>query len=150
MMSRARHVLVAICVILLLAAGIVYEAISTRPVRQAIRIYTELISVGNRLDLSDSQRLGEARTLCSARYLAAGTLALGPEGGIAGLPRTVNKNFQAWRHGADVWICPTNRVGPVYQFIRENGDWRFDGLVALLRPRGEIVPTSELPVLDIP
>ena len=150
MMTRARHVLVATLVLFLLVAAISYEAISTRPVRQAIRVYTDLITVGNRPGLSDTQRLGEARMLCSARYLAAGTLAVGPEGGIAGLPRTVNKNFQAWRHGADVWICPTNRIGPVYQFVRENGDWRFDGLVALLRPRGEIVPASELPAIEAP
>ncbi len=150
MTTPARHVLVASLVLFLLVAGIGYEAISTRPVRQAIRVYTELINVGNRPDFSESQRLDEARRLCSARFLAAGRLAMGPEGGIAGLPRTINKNFQAWRHGNDVWICPTNRVGPVYQFVRENGDWRFDGLVAILRPRGEIVPASELPELETP
>jgi hypothetical protein len=150
MMTRVHHVLGATLVLLLLIAAIGYEAISTRPVRQAIRVYTELITVGNRPDLSDTQRLGEARTLCSARYLAAGTLALGPEGGIAGLPRTINKNFQAWRHGDAVWICPTNRVGPVYQFVCEDGSWRFDGLVAILRPRGQIVPASELPELETP
>jgi hypothetical protein len=150
MMTRARKLLVATLVLLVLAAGIGYEAISTRPVRQAIRVYTELITVGNRADLSDTQRLDEARRLCSARFLATGTLAMGPEGGIAGLPRTINKNFQAWRHGNDVWICPTNRVGPVYQFVRENGDWRYDGLVAILRPRGEIVRANELPELTTP
>ena len=150
MMTRARHVLIGTLVLVLLVAAISYEAISTRPVRQAIRVYTELITLGNRPDLSDSQRLGEARALCSARYLVSGALALGPEGGIAGLPRTINKNFQAWRHSKNVWICPTNRIGPVYQFIRENGDWRFDGLVGLLRPRGEIVPATELPETQAP
>jgi hypothetical protein len=150
MTTRGRQVLVALLVLFLLAAGIGYEAISTRPARQAIRVYTELITVGNRPDFSDTQRLGEARRLCSARFLATGRLATGPEGGIAGLPRTINKNFQAWRHGDDVWICPTNRVGPVYQFVRENGDGRYDGLVAILRPRGEIVRASELPELTTP
>ena len=62
-----------------------------------------------------------------------------------GIPRNINKNFQAWREGSNVWICPTNRIGPVYQFVFETGRWRFDGPVAILRARGEIVRTTELP-----
>ena len=61
------------------------------------------------------------------------------EGGIVGLPRNIHKNFQAWRQGPNVWLCPTNRVGPVYQFVRESGSWRFDGPVGILRGRGEFV-----------
>jgi hypothetical protein len=61
------------------------------------------------------------------------------------MPRNINKNFKAWREGPHVWICPTNRVGPVYQFVFENGGWRFDGPIAILRPWGEIVRTSDLP-----
>jgi hypothetical protein len=66
------------------------------------------------------------------------------EGGIVGLPRSINKNFQAWRQGPNVWICPTNRVGPVYQFVLEGDDWRFDGPVGVLRPHGEFLPAGEL------
>ena len=77
-------------------------------------------------------------------------LSLGPEGGIGGLPRTINKNFQAWLEGPNVWLCPTNRIGPVYQFVNEDGQWRFDGLVAILRPRGQIIRTTEMPDPDTP
>ncbi|MFO0891076.1 MAG: hypothetical protein U0790_18265 [Isosphaeraceae bacterium] len=124
-----------------------FEIVSTRPVRQAVRAYSELITVGNRPDFSDRERLDAASRLCSARFLAAKKLALGPEGGIAGLPRTVNKNFQAWREGENVWICPTNRIGPVYQFVPEAGEWKYDGLVAILRDKGQIIPAREM--LDV-
>ena len=43
-----------------------------------------------------------------------------------------------------------NRIGPVYQFIKENGHWRFDGLVAFLRARGEIIRTTEMPDPEAP
>ena len=39
---------------------------------------------------------------------------------------------------------PTNRVGPLYQFVFEAGAWRFDGPVGLLRGRGEVVPLADL------
>ena len=68
-------------------------------------------------------------SLCTARYLQAHPLAVAAEGGIIGVPRNINKNFKAWREGPNVWICPTNRIGPVYQFVFENGAWRFDGPV---------------------
>jgi hypothetical protein len=143
--SRTRRMALVIGTLVILAGMVLaYEVVATAPVRQAVRAYSELISVGNRPDLSDAQRLASAGQLCSARFLAEHKLALGPEGGIAGLPRTMNKNFQAWRQGENVWLCPTNRIGPVYQFVRENGQWRFDGLVALLRPRGELIPAKDL------
>jgi hypothetical protein len=71
-------------------------------------------------------------------------LILAAEGGISGIPRNLNKNFQAWRNGPNVWICVTNRVGPVYQFVEENGEWRFDGPIAILRPHGELIPIADL------
>jgi hypothetical protein len=144
MTTRTRPVLIIVAIVPLAGAALAYEIISTRPVREAVRVYTELVTTGNRADLADEQRLIGARRLCSARYLATGSLSLGPEGGIGGLPRTINKNFQAWREGQNVWICPTNRIGPVYQFVSENGQWRFDGLIAILRARGEIIRTTEM------
>ena len=42
-------------------------------------------------------------------------------------------------------ICTSNRVGPIYQFVYEDGRWRFDGLVGILRSWGEIVRASDLP-----
>jgi hypothetical protein len=118
-----------------------------------VRVYSELVAIGNRPVVTEAQRgesLDAARRLCTTRYLATRPLSLGPEGGIAGLPRTVHPRFQAWREGPNVWICPTNRLGPVYQFVNEDGQWRFDGLIAVfMPPRGELVRASDLPELDL-
>ena len=50
------------------------------------------------------------------------------------IPRNLNKNFKAWREGPNVLICTSNRIGPVYQFVYEDGRWHFDGLVGILNP----------------
>jgi len=144
-MTRTRILVITAAITLLLAAGVAFEVIATQPVRGAMRTCSALFTIANRPDLTDTARLEAARSFCSSRYLQAHPLALAAEGGIRGFPRNINKNFKAWREGANVWICPTNRIGPVYQFVLENGDWRFDGPVAILRPWGEIVRTSELP-----
>jgi hypothetical protein len=148
MRARNRYLLLSLLCVLMVSVTLAYEVVSTRPVRQAVRAYTELMALGNRDDLPESERLAAARVLCSQRFRTSGRLRLGPEGGIAGLPRTINKNFQAWREGPNVWICPTNRVGPVYQFVFEDGRWRFDGLVGILRRGGEIVKASEVPDVE--
>jgi hypothetical protein len=145
MRPRTRYILIAAIILVLIGSGLAYEIVSTRPVREAVRTYSELVSLGNRPDLAETQRLEAARRLCSSHYLSTRGLSLGPEGGIVGLPRTINKNFQGWREGPNVWICPTNRIGPVYQFVQEDGAWRFDGLVAILRGQGEIVRAADLP-----
>jgi hypothetical protein len=143
-----RAVLIGVAVVIALGAGLAATAIWTRPVRRAVATYTELISIANRPDLDAADRLDRARQLCSARYLRTHRLALAEEGGIVGLPRNIHKNFQAWRQGPNVWICPTNRIGPVYQFVPERKNWRFDGPVGVLRPRGEFVRFDDLPELD--
>jgi hypothetical protein len=130
--------LIGVAVVLLLLVGLVVEVITTRPVRQAMRNYTALIAAANRQDLEAIQRL------CSARYLSTDAPRAAAEGGVVGLPRNIHKNFQAWRHEANVWICPTNRVGPIYQFVFEQGDWRFDGPIGFLYPRGQVVPLGDL------
>jgi hypothetical protein len=144
-MTRTRMWIIAGAISLLFAAGLAFEVATTRPVRGAMRTCSAIFTIANRPDLTDTERLEAARSLCSTRYLQTHPLALAAEGGLSGFPRNINKNFKAWREGPNVWICPTNRVGPVYQFVFENGDWRFDGPVAILRPWGEIVRTSELP-----
>jgi hypothetical protein len=126
-------------IVVALGLALVAEALSTRPVRQAVAAYTALIGAANRQDLD------AVRGLCSARYLETHTPGEAREGGVVGLPRSIHKNFQAWRHGPEIWICPTNRVGPLYQFVYEAGAWRFDGPVGILRGRGEIIPLSDLP-----
>jgi hypothetical protein len=143
---KQSHVyLIAGMVATLLIGAVAFEVVTTRPVRGAMQTLSELFTIANRPDLTDDQRLTQARSLCTARYLQAHPLAVAAEGGLIGLPRNINKNFKAWRDGPDVWICPTNRIGPVYRFVFENSGWRFDGPVAILRPWGEIVRTSDLP-----
>ena len=121
------------------AAVVLVAAVAawTAPVRNSIRVYTDLIVAANRQDVEAAGRL------CTARYLAAHPLRPAPEGGLVGLPRNLHQNFQAWRRGPRVWLCPTNRVGPVYQFVREPAGWRFDGPVGILRGRGEFFPLPE-------
>ncbi len=144
-MTRPRIILLSAVIVLALLGGLAYEIISTQPVRGALRTCSELFTIANRTDLPDSERLTAARLLCSSRYLEKHPLALAAEGGIVGIPRNLNKNFKAWRTNAHIWICTSNRVGPVYQFVLQDGVWRFDGLVAILRPYGEIVRASEFP-----
>ncbi len=153
MTTRTRKILLTAAVLILLAAGLAYEILATRPVRGALRAFSDLVAIGNRLDLPEARRLALVRALCSSGYLSRRPLSLGPEGGIVGLPRAIDKNFEAWREGPNVWICPTKRTNtlrPVYQFIREDGAWRFDGPVAILRPWGEVVRTTEMPELEAP
>ena len=153
MNTRARNIWLAAAAGSLLVAGLGYEILTTQPVRGALRAFSDLVAIGNRLDLPESSRLELARALCSSGYLARRPLSLGPEGGIVGLPRAIDKNFEAWRQGPNVWICPTKRTNtlrPVYQFINENSSWRFDGAVAILRPWGEVIRTTEMPGLEAP
>ena len=127
-------------IILGLVAAVVavgFEIAWTAPVREAVRCYTELISAANRRDLA------AARALCTTNYLATHDLKLAKEGGMIGLPRNIHKNFQAWGEGRDVWLCPTNRVGPVFRFVRESGGWKFDGVIGQLMPGGRVVPMEE-------
>jgi hypothetical protein len=136
--------------LLLAGAAVAFEIISTRPVREAMRTYMRLEAVGNRIDFSEADRLAAARRLCSSRYLSTSSLSLCPEGGIVGLPRTISRNFQAWREGPNVWICPRDRTGAVYQFVLENGNWLFDGLVAIIPPKGGIVHATEFSYPEAP
>ena len=144
-MTRIRWFLIVGALTLLVIGGLAFEIIATQPVRGAIRTFSALFTVANRPGMSEAERLQAARALCSARYLQTHTLAVAAEGGLVGIPRNLNKNFKAWHQGPNVWICPTNRIGPVYQFVFEDGAWRFDGPVGILRAWGEMVPMSDLP-----
>jgi hypothetical protein len=147
-MTRARGYAIMAAIALFLIAGLAFEVVTTQPVRGAVHTLSELFSIANRPDFTDDERLAAARSLCSRRYLQAQPLILAAEGGLVGVPRNIDKNFKAWREGPNVWICPSSRANPlrpVYQFVFENNGWRFDGPVAILRPWGEIVRTSELP-----
>jgi hypothetical protein len=130
--SWLRPVLITSAVVLVLIAVLGWEIVRTASVREAVRAYTELLGAAN------GQDLAAVRRLCTARYLRVHPPALAPEGGVVGLPRNIHANFQAWKHDSHVWICPTNRVGPIYQFVREGGRWRFDGPIGWLRSRNRI------------
>ncbi|MDG3004104.1 hypothetical protein [Paludisphaera mucosa] len=145
MSPKARNVLIVAAGVAVLAGGLAFEVVATRPVRQAVRAYSELIALANRPDLADPARIEAARPYYTTRYLASHPIRPAAEGGIVGLPRYIGKNFQAWRQGAGVWICPTNRTGFVYQLVEEDGRWRFDGLVGLLQSRNVLVPVDETP-----
>jgi hypothetical protein len=129
---RLRPVLVTATVVVVLVVILGGEVIRTAPVREAVASYTALLAAANRQDLV------AVRRLCTARYLREHPPIAAPEGGVVGLPRNVHPNFQAWKQGPHVWLCPTNRVGPLYQFVREGGRWRFDGPIGLLRARHRI------------
>lgn len=144
-----RSLLIGGAIVLVLLGGLAYEIISTAPVRGAVRTCSELFTIANRPDLGSDQRIDAARALCSERYLATHRLDIADDGqALVGFPRNLNKNFKAWRHGPNVWVCPTNRVGPVYQFVFERAAWRFDGPIGILRPWGQIVPMADVPGLE--
>ncbi len=146
MNARLRPYLIAGGLAIAAIAALAIEFVATAPVRGAVRTCSELMTIANRPDLSDSDRIEAARARCSRRYLSTHRLGVGRGGeGLVGFPRNLSKNFQAWREGADVWICPTNRIGPIYRFVFEERAWRFDGPVGLLRPHGEIIPAEDLP-----
>jgi hypothetical protein len=142
-MAGPRVVMLVAAVVSLIFGGLAYEVISTQPVRGAVRTCSELFTIANRDDLTDAQRLNAARALCSKRYLQGHPLALAPEGGIVGIPRNINMHFTAWNEGPNIWICPRDRVGPVYQFVYEDRGWRFDGLIANLDRFGKKVRLTE-------
>lgn len=126
----------------LIVGLIAVEAAWTRSVRGAVRSFAGLITAAN------DGNLEAAEALCTRAYRQREPLRLADEGGIVGLPRNVNKNFQAWRQGSQVWICPTNRVGPVYRFIYEDDAWKFDGPIGLLMPDGHVEPLEARPIED--
>ncbi len=99
----------------------------------AVRTYSVLIMAAN------TQDLNLVRAACSKEYLANHKIVAAKEGGVVNLPRNINKNFQAWREGEVVYLCPTNREGPVYQFVYEEDGWKFDGPAGILRGRGEFI-----------
>jgi len=127
----------------MILAGLVVLAVGawsiarTGPTRRSVRAYTDLIAAAN------AQDVDRARALCSARYLAARPIEAAGEGGLVGLPRNIHKNFQVWREGPDVWLCPTNRVGPIYRFIHEGDGWKFDGPIGILKSQGRIVRSAD-------
>jgi hypothetical protein len=142
--ARVRTWLLGLGFVLLLVIAVGSFGAWTAPERNSLRAYTNLISAANRGDLPT------ARSLCSTHYLETHNLRLASEGGLEGLPRGLHKNFQVWRQGRTVRLCPTNRVGPVYEFVREGtgAGWKFNGPIGILKGRGEFVPIADGAGLD--
>ncbi len=111
---------------------------SLRMTRSGVTTFTRLLASANAGDLD------AVRSLCSGRYLGSHQVVRSAEGGVVGLPRMIHKNFQAWVEGDDVWLCPTDRLGPVYRLVLEEEAWKFDGLVGLLHERGQIEAVEEV------
>jgi hypothetical protein len=143
-LGRLWKIVLGLLIAIAVVGGLAVEWFATRPVRNALNVYTALVTASNRPDLTDDERLEAASALCSERFRREHPLEIAPEGGIVGIPRNISKNFKAWREGSHVWVCPTNRIGPIYQFVYEDGRWKFDGLVGMLRAWGEVVPLKDL------
>ena len=83
--SKSRRKPILIAVVLALVVGVVaLEFLLTRPVRGAVRTYTQLIGAGNRQDLN------AIRSLCTDRYKTTHVLKLASEGGMIGMPRNIH------------------------------------------------------------
>ncbi len=108
-----------------------------RDTHDAIAVYSELLGAAN------AQNVAGVGQLCTRTYLNAHPVRVAKEGGVIGLPRTIHPNFQAWRDRDDILLCPANRIGPVYRIKKENGSWKFDGPIGILRPGGAIVRSDE-------
>ena len=124
--------------------GLVTMAVTTAPTRGAVRSYSRLLAAAN------SQDVDAARAVCSSRYNASHILKPATDGGIVNLPRNIHKNFKVWKSGPNVWLCPTNRTGPVYQFVYEGEDWRFDGPIGHMMPGNVLVRLEDAGAAELP
>lgn len=128
-LDRRSQIAIALLGVVGLLALVAIEVRLTAEVRGAVVAYAALLAAANEEDL------GSIRSLCTSRYLdRSGGPQLAAEGGLVGLPRSIDKNYRAWQDGDDVLICPSGRIGPVYRLVREDGAWRFDGSAGYLGP----------------
>ena len=136
---RPRWIGLAVILTVALLAALAIEFVRTAPTRGAVGAFATLIAAANAGDVALASRT------CSRDYLATHRLVPAREGGIVGLPRGIHKNFRTWERRDVVWICPTNRVGPIYRLVFEDERWKFSGLVGQLRSGNvvELVPVEE-------
>ena len=109
--------------------------------QRAMLAFVKLVGAGN------AQDLDAARSLCTSGYQARNPLEVSRGGGIVGLPRNIHRNYQVWREREDIYICPTDRVGPIYRIVKESGTWKFDGPVGILRPGGRFEAAESIEAL---
>ena len=96
-MAGRRVVFLIATIVLVLLGVLAFEVISTQPVRGAVRTCSELFTIANRTDLTDSERLSAARR-SARRGIFSTTLWPSP-------PRVESSTFRATstytsRHGA--------------------------------------------------
>ncbi len=135
-------VFAATFLVLLVGTFLVRSVRTLATTRQAVGTYARLIAAGNAGDLA------AVRPLCSGRYLDSHALKVADGGGVVGFPRQVHPNYRAWVEGAEVRLCSGNRVGQVVRFVQEAGEWKYDGLVGVLRSDGRVEPMTDDPELD--
>ena len=135
-MTRARWIFLAVA-----AIGLAWPA--SRAVRSLVMTRGGVATFTRLLASANAGDLDAVRSECSRRYRNAHRIEPSREGGVVGLPRVIHRNFRAWVAGNDVWLCPTDRVGPVYRLVLEEGRWKFDGLVGLLRTGGVVEHADE-------
>lgn len=142
--KKNKQRLIALGIVALVASVLTGMYYWTRAERESMQCFVALMNAANQGDLE------KMNLYCTQDYLKRQPLELAPEGGAKNIPRGIDKNFQVWRSGASVRVCPTNRVGPVYQFKHEQGRWKFDGVIGILRPGGRILPVDPQSQIVIP
>ena len=124
-----------------LGFGLIRVAGDLGQTRPCLATYARIVAASNAGDLAT------VRSLCTARYRLGHPIEPAPGGGVAGFPRQVHPNYRVWveRRGLEVRLCPSNRVGLVYRFVPDRGEWRFDGAVGSLGGDGLVTPIDEAP-----
>ena len=151
-MTKTRTALISTAIVAILLAGLVFEVVTTQPVRGAMRTCSELFTIANRLELTEPDAARATRAMLGgARRALLGSLPSHrirwpwpPKGESSAFRATSTRTSKRGEKDRTSGSVPTNRIGPVYQFVFEDGRWRFDGLVAILGPWGEIVRTQDL------
>ena len=136
--SRGVQVAVGALVVVLLIPVVVRTIGNLAVTRRAVAVYARLIASAN------VGNLAAVRSLCASRYLQEHPLKRSIQGGLVGFPRQIHPNYQVWREGGEVWLCPGNRVGVVVRFVAKAGVWKYAGVVGLLRSDGRIEPAGAL------
>lgn len=134
--DRRRELLLSLLGLLLVSLVVTFEARRTAPVRASMRSLSSLIAAANQGDRTAASRL------CTSRFLRESDLTPAPEGGLSGLPRSIDRRFRTWKRGDSVLICPTGREGAVFRFVLEDGIWRYDGLAGFSDHQGLLEPAS--------
>ncbi len=135
MMRRNSPLVIASIAAVGVLLGLFAEFRATAASREALETFHKLVEAGNAGDVEF------AKTLCSKRRLETSPPNPAREGGLIGVPRMIHPNFSVWKEGENLRICSGNREGAVYQFVKEGGDWKFDGLVGVLKG-GVTIPVS--------